>query len=310
MGAASELKRWVVTGGTGFVGAALCEYARAMGHEVVVLSRSVRPPAGGVEYETWDPHRPGPWQRVVDGADAVVHLAGAGVMDERWTQARREEILESRVRSAGLLVDAIARASTRPRVFVSASAIGYYGTHAGAAELTEDAPPGDDFLARVCVAWEDAAKPACDLGVRVTHPRIGIVLGMGGGVVQKLLPSFRWGAGATLGTGRQMMSWVHVEDVVRALAFAVREPTMHGPFNLTAPEPVPAEAFTKAMASVLGRPAFLKVPSFALKLGLGAERAEGLLADQCAVPTRLLGAGFEFRFPTLAPALENLLVRA
>ena len=303
--------RWVITGGTGFVGQALTQYARASGHDVSVFSRTEREKsADGVNFVVWDPMLPGRWQQSVSGADAVVHLAGAGVMDARWTPERRQIIVESRVRSTELLAEAIAGAAEPPRVLISASAVGYYGTKTGDAEITEDAPPGEDFLADVCVQWERAADAARGAGVRVAHPRTGIVLGASGGALEKLLPSFRWGAGATLGTGRQFMCWVHIEDVVRAIAFAVREPSMHGPFNLTAPEPVRASAFSKSLANALGRPAWFKIPSVAMNLGMGRERAEAILTGQRAVPTRLLGAGFSFRYPTLASAFENLLVRS
>ena len=220
---------------------ALCE----RGDDVVVLSRGpeaarshlgAKPAccrgAGKVELATWTPEKAGDWSRKVDGADAIVHLAGAGVMDEPWTPERKEVLRSSRIRSTELLAEAIARADKKPRVFVSGSAVGYYGIRTGDAILTEDSPPGDDFLARLVVDWEAAAAPARTAGVRVCHPRIGLVVGRGGGMMEKMLPAFRAFVGGPVGTGAQYMGWIHIVDTVRALEHAL-DTALDGPFNVT-----------------------------------------------------------------------------
>jgi uncharacterized protein (TIGR01777 family) len=291
------------------------------GDDVVVLSRETtqqsrccglgpRPAwkrgAGHVEVVTWDPRSPGAWMRVVDGANAVVHLAGAGVLDEAWTEPRRHELHASRVRSTELLAAAMGEAKAKPSVFVSASAVGVYGTETGAKTLTETDSPGEDFLARLCVDWEHAASAATDAGVRVCHPRIGLVLGRGGGVLQKMLPAFRAFAGGPVGTGEQYMPWVHIDDVVRAIEHAVDQPALVGPFNLTAPEPVTMLAFARALGAALKRPAVFRVPSSLVKLALG-DRAAAVLTGQRAVPRRLVDTGFAFVFPELASALADLV---
>lgn len=297
---------------------ALCE----RGDDVVVLSRAStsaasgsclgpRPTccrgAGKVELAVWTPDKAGDWSKVVDGADAVVHLAGAGVLDESWTPERMEILRSSRIRSTELLAEAIARADRKPRVFVSGSAIGYYGIEAGDRVLSEDAPPGTDFLARLVVDWENAAAAARAVaGVRVVHPRTGLVLGKGGGMLEKMLPAFKAFVGGPVGTGAQYMGWIHQVDVVRALELALDSPDLEGPFNLTAPEPVTMDAFAQALGAAMGRPAALRVPCFAVKLAMGA-RSEAVLSGQRAVPKRLSDLGFAFVFPELTSALADIV---
>lgn len=312
--------RVVVTGGTGFIGHALVRSLCERGDDVVVLSRGqtvdacglgARPAccrgAGKVELAAWTPEKAGNWSRVVDGADAVIHLAGAGVLDEAWTPERKEMLRSSRIVSTELLSDAIARAEKKPRVFVSSSAIGYYGIETGDQPLTEESPPGTDFLAQLVVDWENAAAAARETaGVRVCHPRIGLVLGRGGGMLEKMLPAFKAFVGGPVGTGAQYMGWIHLGDVVRALESALDRDDLSGPFNLTAPEPVTMDAFAHALGDALGRPAAVRVPSFAVKLALGA-RSEAVLSGQRAVPKRLVDAGFAFVFPELASALADIV---
>lgn len=311
--------RVIVSGGTGFIGRSLVMSLTERGDDVVVLSRGhhhagpcslgPRPMccngAGRVELAAWTPEKSGEWSSVVDGADAVVHLAGAGIFDESWTPERREVLRSSRIRSTELLARAIAGASSKPRVFVSGSAVGYYGTGTGARVLTEADPPGDDFLANLCRDWEAAAEPAREAGVNVSHPRMGLVLGAHGGVLGKMLPAFKAFVGGPLGTGSQYMGWIHEVDAVRALEHAI-DTAMLGPFNVTAPEPVTMDTFSRQLAQALGRPALFRVPSFALKLALGA-RAEAMLTGQRALPKSLVDSGFAFVFPELESALADIV---
>ncbi len=315
--------RVVVSGGTGFIGRSLVMALCERGDDVVVLSRGkataearcgglgARPAcgrgAGKVELAVWTPEKAGDWSRVVDGADAIVHLAGAGVLDESWTPERKEMLRSSRIRSTELLAEAIARAEQKPRVFVSSSAVGYYGTETGDQVLEEGSPPGHDFLAQLVVDWENAAAAARGLaGVRVAHPRIGLVLGKGGGMLEKMLPAFKAFVGGPVGTGAQYMGWIHVVDVVRALEFALDSTELAGPFNLTAPEPVTMDAFAHALGNAMGRPSALRVPCFAVKLAFGT-RSEAVLSGQRAVPKVLSDAGFAFVFPELASALADIV---
>jgi uncharacterized protein (TIGR01777 family) len=261
--------------------------------------------AGKVELATWTPEKAGAWSRVVDGADAIVHLAGAGVLDEPWTDERKEVLRSSRIESTRLLAEAIARAEKKPRVFVSSSAVGYYGISADDRVLDESSPPGSDFLAKLVVDWENAAAPARDAGVRVCHPRIGLVLGRGGGMLEKMMPAFKAFVGGPVGPGAQYMGWIHIVDTVRALEHAM-DTELSGPFNVTAPEPVTMDVFATTLGHAMGRPAIFRVPSFAVKLALGS-RAEAVLYGQRAIPKKLVEAGFAFVFPDVASALADIV---
>lgn len=263
--------------------------------------------AGKVELAPWTPEKAGAWTRLVDGADAVVHLAGADVLEEDWTPERKELLRSSRIRSTELLAGAMAKAERKPRAFVSGSAIGYYGIHAGAQVLTEESPAGDDFLASLVRDWEGAADAAREAGVRVCHPRIGLVLGRKGGMLEKMLPAFRSYVGGPVGTGAQYMGWIHLVDTVRALEHAL-DTELTGAFNVTAPDPVTMDAFAHALGAALGRPALLRVPEFAVKLAMGT-RSEAVLNGQRAVPTRLVASGFAFVFPELTSALADLVTK-
>jgi uncharacterized protein (TIGR01777 family) len=285
--------RVLLTGGTGFIGSAVAAALRDRGDEVVVVSRS-----GPV---TWDAVAP-----EVGRADAVVHLAGEPVAAARWTPERLARIRSSRVDTTERLARAAATAPRRPRVFVSASAVGYYGTRLDDARLDETAPAGDDGLARICAAWEQAAEPARSAGIRVVHPRIGIVLGAGGGALARMRTPFRWFVGGPLGSGKQWMSWIHRRDVVRALLLLVDREALSGPVNVVAPEPVTMEVFARSLGRSLGRPAALRVPAPVLRLALGDGLARTLLTGQRVVPRKLLDAGFAFDFPALDEALADL----
>jgi uncharacterized protein (TIGR01777 family) len=291
----SQLMRVVVTGGTGFIGSALVPALREAGHDVALTSR--KPKAGEI---AWTPTEEGPWVEEAVRADAVLHLAGAGVAESRWTDARKKEIRDSRIVPCEILARAIAKAAKKPRVFVSASAIGFYGFTDE--KCDESSPPGADFLARVCVDWEKASEGA---GVRTVTPRIGIVLGNGGPLEQMTKP-FRALVGGPLGSGQQVIGWIHIRDVVRAFLFLL-DGNHEGPFNLAAPNPVTNNELATAIGHAMHRPSFLRTPAFAVQLALGAERAQIVLNGQRAVPKRLLEAGFEFSFPTIETALADLL---
>ena len=302
--------RVLVTGSHGLIGRALIARLEAGGHEVV---RLVRPGVPGEVVRSgvsWDPMRGRVDQSALRRAGpfyGVVHLAGAGIGDRRWTPARRREILDSRVRSTTGLATALAELPDPPEVLVSASAVGYYGDR-GDELLDETSGPGRGFLADLCQQWEQATAPADDRS-RVVHLRSGIVLSPEGGALGRQLPLFRLGLGGRLGHGRQYVSWITLEDEVGLVEFALTN-EIHGPMNATAPEPVTNAEFTAALGHALGRPTFLSVPRPALSLVLGSELVdEALLASQRAVPAAALAGGFRFRQPTVGPALGHLLAR-
>jgi hypothetical protein len=310
--------RVIITGGTGFIGKALAIDLLERGDDVVVLTRGknqVAPcprahhegGAGKVELATWTPEEPGDWSRIVDGADVVVHLAGAPVLDERWTDERMTMLRASRVRSTELLADAIAKAERKPRVFVSSSAIGYYGVKTGDRVCDEETAAGDDFLATLCRDWEAAAAPAKAAGVRVVHPRIGIVLGRGGGVLQKMVPMFKAFVGGPIGGGTQWVAWIHLADTLSAIEHMIANEDLAGPINVTAPTPVTMNELSRELASALHRPAPFRVPSAAIRLALGAGPAEVVLTGQRAIPKRLSASGFPFLFADLPSALADIV---
>ncbi|MEZ4247777.1 MAG: TIGR01777 family oxidoreductase [Polyangiales bacterium] len=290
-----------ITGSSGLVGTALGEALRARGDEVVALVRRAPRTAGEVR---WDPSERRVDVAGLEGIDALVHLAGENIADGRWTEARKRAIRESRVLGTEAVAQAVAELSSKP-VLVSASAIGIYGDR-GDAPLAEDAAPGEGFLAEVCVAWEHAAEAARLAGRRVVHPRIGIVLARDGGALGKMVTPFKLGVGGVLGTGRQFMSWVHVDDLVAQLLCAIDDPSLEGAFNAVAPEAVTNAQFTKALGRAVKRPTFLPVPRFAAKLAFGSELAEeALLASARVVPRVLSERGFTWRFASLDRALAD-----
>ena len=288
----------VVSGGSGFLGRALHQVLRAEGHRVSVLTRRARD--GHPDDILWTPNGDaGPWAQVLAGADVVVNLAGEGMADRRWTADRKAALLDSRLKATASLVKAVQQVANGPRVFVSSSGVGYYGPR-GDERITEEAPAGHDFVATMAAAWEQAAAPAADTG-RLVLLRTGLVLGAEGALAKMLLP-FKLGAGGRLGSGRQWMPWIHVDDWAALTARLIRDERASGPYNLTAPEPVTNADFTRALGRVLHRPTLLPAPAFALKLALG-EMAELLLTGQRAVPARARALGFVFRYPHLDDAL-------
>jgi uncharacterized protein (TIGR01777 family) len=291
----------VVSGASGLIGRALCASLSRDGHRV---QRLVRRAAVGDDEIAWDPPGGAIDGARLDGADAVVHLAGANVGDARWTEARKRELRDSRLVSTALLANTLAACAQRPRVFVSASAIGWYGTRAEIVD--ERAPRGDGFLAELCAEWEAAAEPARAAGMRVVHPRIGIVLSTEGGALAKMLPPFRLGLGAVIGDGRAPFSWVALDDVVAALRFLVDRQELRGVFNLTSPEPTTQREFAVALGRALHRPVLFRMPGAILRLAVG-EMAESVLGGAAVVPTQLVSAGFRFEYPSLAAALDHAL---
>jgi hypothetical protein len=289
--------RVLVTGGTGFIGRAVVASLRGRGDEPLVVSRRHAP--GVVAWEDVE--------REIERADAVIHLAGEPIADGRWTAHRLERLRESRVGPTSRIARAIAAASRRPRVFVSASAVGFYGMRKDDGTLDETSPAGSDLLADICVAWEAAADPARAAGVRVAHPRTGIVLGRDGGALARMALPFRFFVGGRVGDGHQWISWIHIRDVVCAILFAIDTDAMSGPFNLTAPEPVTMGDMARAIGRAMHRPALLPVPPIALRLALGDGLAQTLLTGQRAIPAKLLQAGFTFEFTHAAQACADLL---
>ncbi|HEU4370298.1 MAG TPA: TIGR01777 family oxidoreductase [Methylomirabilota bacterium] len=292
----------VVTGSSGLVGSALIPELTAGGHIVRRLVR--RFPADGDA--RWDPVAGVLGPGALDDADAVVHLAGEGIAAGRWSAAKKARIRDSRVRSTLLLARSMAALDRRPKVFVSASAVGFYGDRSD--ELVDEATgPGRGFLADVCKEWEAATRPASDAGVHVVNVRLGVVLSRRGGALPTLLRPFRVGAGGPIGTGRQYMSWIAIDDVVGAIEHLLRAETVTGPVNLVAPDAVTNGEFTKALGRVLRRPTVLPVPAFALRLLLGEMADEMLLASTRVRPSRLLESAYRFRHPRLEAALRHLL---
>ncbi|HEY6279588.1 MAG TPA: TIGR01777 family oxidoreductase [Streptosporangiaceae bacterium] len=292
--------RIAVTGSTGLIGTALVAALRADGQQVTRLVR--RSPASPDEI-AWDPRAPagGVAAGALDDLDAVIHLAGAGVADHRWTPAYQEEIRASRVVGTHALAAALAAARTPPAVLLSGSAIGWYGD-TGGREVDETAPAGQGFLADVVRGWEAAAEPARQVGVRVVTMRSGIVLSRRGGVLARMLVPFRLGLGSRLGPGTQVMSWIALADHLGAVRFLLGRADISGPVNLTAPHPVTNAEFTSALAAALHRPARLSVPAPALRLALGGVTSD-LLSSARVRPRRLAEAGYQFQFPDLAAAL-------
>lgn len=305
--------RVFVTGGTGLIGSRLVRRLLGRGEQVQLLTRRYGAARQIVGHECGlfegDPTQAGDWMKEVADCDAVVHLAGENIFARRWNAAFKAALLESRVRSTQHVVEALARKPTRadgsPKTLVCASAIGYYGPH-GDEELTEDSPPGSDFMADICVQWEEAARKVEDAGVRCTMLRIGIVLDPAGGALKKMLTPFKIGAGGPVGNGRQWMSWIHHEDITGLLLLQLDSAEARGPLNGTAPNPVTNRAFGKALGSALHRPAFLPTPTFALRLALG-EVAQVVATGQRVLSKRALELGYSFKYPTIEAALKQIL---
>lgn len=289
----------MITGATGLIGEALSAHLERSGWTVRGVSRS------SAKAIRWDPAEGSIDAQAFEGVDAVVHLAGESVAG-RWSKDKKKRILESRVKGTTLIARTLAALERPPTVLVSASATGFYGDR-GDQHLSEDAGAGEGFLAEVCVAWEASAAPAADAGIRVVHPRIGIVLASEGGALAAMKTPFKMGVGGKIGSGEQLMSWVHLDDIVRMLAFAIERGELSGAFNAVAPAPVTNAVFTKTLGDVLSRPTFLPLPGAVAKLAMGEAADEMLLASTGAVPAALQSLGFEWRHPDLRGALEAAL---
>lgn len=293
----------LITGASGLIGRALSSTLKAQGHTIVSAVR--REPRRNDEVQ-WDPKSGTMEASAFEGVDAVVHLAGAGIGDKRWTNDYKMEILESRTNGTALLANTMAALADKPRVFISGSAIGIYGARADE-ELSETATIGSGFLADVCRDWEAAAKPASAAGIRTVLLRTGIVLSPEGGALKKQLPLFKLGLGGKFGSGKQWQSWISITDEVNAIVHLLTS-SLSGPVNLTAPSPVTNSEFTRVLSKVVSRPAVLPIPSFGPKLLLGSQLADALLfTGQRVTPNALLADGFVFSHPTLDSALRALL---
>jgi uncharacterized protein len=295
----------LVTGASGLIGSALVSFLASAGHDVIRLVRSQ--PRPGEKAARWDPMAGTIETSALEGVEAVVHLAGESLA-ERWTLEKKVRIRESRVKGTRLLCESLAQMTTPPRVLVSASAIGYYGDRAGEI-LTEESAAGRGFLAEVCRAWEAATEPASQKGIRVVPLRFGVVLSGTGGALGKMLPPFRMGLGGVLGSGRQYMSWIALDDAVGAIHHTMMTGSLQGPVNAMAPNAVTNQEFTKTLGKVIGRPTIVPMPAFAVRLMFGEMADEVLLASARVQPAKLLASGYTFRYPELEAALRHLLER-
>ena len=295
----------LITGSSGFIGSALSARLRAEGHGVVRLVR--REPAPGSGEARWDPESGYIDDAALEEIDGVVHLAGENIANRRWNDAQKARIRDSRTRGTTLLANALARTSPTPRCLVSASAVGYYGDR-GAESLAETEPPGADFIAQATAEWEMASQPAADAGIRVAVMRLGMVFDSSGGPLKRMLPPFRMGLGGRLGSGRQYMSWLSLEDAVGAFVHALRADTLSGPVNVCVPQPVTNADFTRALGKALGRPAFFAVPRFALRIALG-EMADAVVFSTNMSSAKLVESGFEFRHTDIEATLREMLSR-
>lgn len=298
----------LVTGSNGFIGSALLPALVDAGHRPIRALRTAHV-AAGVDAAAWDPEARTIDAGALEGIGAVVHLAGVGIGDARWTDERKRMIVESRTGPTHFLAETLARLSMPPRVLVSASAIGYYGNR-GDEVLTEKSAPGTDFVAEVCVQSEAATRPAAEAGIRVANIRTGLVLAPHGGLLKRVLLPFRLGAGGRQGSGKQWMSWISLDDEVAAILRVLESERLDGPANLTAPNPVTNAEFASTLGHVLRRPALLPTPTLPLRAKFGRELVDQLLlGGQRVVPERLIGDGYGFRHPTLEAALRDLLGR-
>ena len=292
-----------ISGATGLVGSALAEAYKQDG---VAIRSLVRRPARGLDEIYWDPAKEEIDTASLEGVDAVVHLAGKNIATEKWTPAVKKQIVDSRVVGTRILSEALASLQNKPRVLVSASAIGFYGDRPGEV-CDEESPVGTGFLPETCQQWEQATQPAWEAGMRVVQLRIGVVLSTEGGMLAKLLPQFRMGLGGPVASGKQMLSWIALGDLIRTIRYVVDNDSIHGAINATAPTPVSNRDFAKALGKKLSRPTILPAPAFAIKAMMG-EMGEALVLEGADIrPKRLLESGFEFEAPELATALDQLV---
>lgn len=297
----------IVSGGTGFLGARLIPFLLQHQHEVIALTRSVEPARVQLPAEvtvvSWG--APQVWEPIVNGVDAIINLSGESIVGGRWTTHRKKRLLSSRTRTVRAIRDAITRAVKKPRLLVNASAVGYYGD-VREGDVTEEHPAGTGFLSDLCVQWEQEVRAVGDLGVRVAMLRTGLVLGRGGGALEKLLLPVRLFVGGWLGSGAQNFPWIHIDDVAGSILFALENENFAGPVNLVAPEAVTMKSFCRALAKAANRPCWAPVPAPIVRIALG-EMADMLLSGARIVPAKLLDMGYRFKFPSLKSALADLL---
>jgi len=297
----------MITGATGLIGRAVCQLLVNEDSQVVVLSRSQPAAIGlsGVSAFRWEPEAESPPAQAWEGVEAVIHLAGEPVAAARWTDEQKRRIRDSRVKGTRNLVAGMRVTPSRPKIFISGSAVGFYG-HRGEEILNESSNPGSGFLSDVCVDWEAEAARARELGVRVAFVRTGVALSPSGGALEKMLTPFKLGLGGRLGSGRQWFPWIHIDDIAGIFHHALMTSTIDGPVNGVAPGIVTNEEFTRELAAVLNRPVFFPVPELALRVLMG-EMTEAVLSSQRVVPQVVLDTGYRFKYPNLKPALESLL---
>jgi uncharacterized protein (TIGR01777 family) len=297
----------LITGGTGFIGTQLTSRLIQDGHQVTILTRSLKGAKGsspGISYLEGDPTRKGPWQEAIKNHDAVINLAGASIFS-KWTEEHKKTLRESRVNTTQNIVEGIASHPERPFTLFSTSAVGYYG-FCGDEELTEESPQGDDFLARMALEWEGEALKAREKGARVVITRFGIVMGERGGALSQMIPLFKKYVGGPIGSGKQWFSWVHIKDLAEAFIFLLKHPEISGPVNVCSPNPVRNKDLAKALGSALHKPSFIPAPGFMVKLVLG-EFGSVILEGQRVIPKRLLENGFVFQFPDIEKALQGIV---
>lgn len=297
----------LITGSSGLIGSALVPLLVGEGHQVIRLVHGRKP--DGNDVAVWDPNTGKLEISALKQIDAAINLAGENIAGSRWTEERKMRIRESRVQGTQLLSESLAQLPEPPRVLVSASAVGFYGSR-GDEILTEESSPGSGFLPEVCKEWEAATEPARQKGIRVVNLRIGMVLSGKGGALTVMLPTFKTGVGGKIGNGLQFMSWIAIDDLTRAVAHVIDNKSLSGPANATSPNPVRNIEFTKALGKVLGRPTIVPVPEFGIRLLFGEMADELLLASQRVEPVRLQATGFEFRYPEIEAALNHVLKEA
>lgn len=305
--------RVIITGGSGLIGRGLTVNLAKDSHEVIILSRTPEKVSGlpqGAVVVGWDARTTAGWTELTDGADVIVNLAGEslkgeGLFPKPWTRRRKDLIRQSRLEAGKTVVEAVRQARRKPRLLVQASAVGYYGPHRDE-PVTEETPPGNDFLASLCLDWEGSTVGVENLGVRRVILRTGLPLTLKGGAFPSLILPFRLFAGNTFGSGGQYYPWIHFDDYIAAIRFLIDDPKSSGPYDLSAPNPVTNREFARTLGKVMHRPSFFPIPRFALEMAFG-EVATVVMDGQRMLPARLSQAGFEFRFPNLEPALKDLL---
>ena len=300
--------KFVITGGTGFLGSALLNKCIEDKHGILLLTRKPRALSDlekiYVEVAQWDGRTLGPWVQRMEEADAIINFAGESIGGGRWTQGRKERIINSRLNATKVLIEAVGKLSKKPNVLINASGVGYYGVDVQN-EVTETSPSGNDFLAQVCTRWEQEASKAEDLGLRVVRFRNGVVLEKNGGALKKMIFPYLFFIGGTLGSGQQWFPWIHREDLMQIIYYTIKNSQVRGPINVVAPEIVTMKQFCKALGKAMHRPSLMTVPDFVLRMLFG-EMADMILTGQRAIPKKLQEAGFKFKYPTIESALRTI----